>query len=322
MYAVLDLGSNSFHLVIAERRDGKVNIVKTSNSKVQLGDGLNRNGKISREARDRALEAFKEFRREMSGYSIERFCVVGTNTFREAKNAARLMEEANALGFPINVISGLQEAFYIYQGVTAFLPVAEEPRLILDIGGGSTEFVVGMTESPLLLDSLPIGCVTARSLELSEYGEEKITRKSLARLRRQIHEILDERLNQDFYEIDWHECYASSGTAKMLSTVLRENKLSDGAITETALKELEAMAISLGSTAALEKLPGLKANRRNVFTSGLSIMQSIMDHLGLEHVEYSDYALREGVLLGLVRQGENFPLYTLRGDDPNAPRLL
>lgn len=322
MYAVLDLGSNSFHLVIAERRDGKVNIVKTLNNKVQLGEGLSRNGKISKEARDRALDTFKDFRREMSNYTLERFCVVGTNTFREAKNAAKLMEEANALGFPINVISGLQEAFYIYQGVTAFLPPAEEPRLVFDIGGGSTEFVVGLTEAPLLLDSLPIGCVTARSAELSEKGEEKITRKSLAKLRRQIHEILDERLNPEFYDIDWHECYASSGTAKMLSQILRENKLSDGSITETALKKLESMTIDLGSTAALEKIPGLKANRRNVFTSGLSIMQSIMDHLGLEHVEYSDYALREGVLLGLVRQGDNFPLYTLKGEGAHAPRLL
>jgi exopolyphosphatase/guanosine-5'-triphosphate,3'-diphosphate pyrophosphatase len=322
MYAVLDLGSNSFHLVIAERKNGKVNIVKTCNSKVQLGDGLNHTGKISKEARERALEAFKGFRREMSSYSIERFCVVGTNTFREAKNAAKLMEEANALGFPINVISGLQEAFYIYQGVNSFLLPAEEPRLIIDIGGGSTEFAVGMTDVPLLLDSLPIGCVTARSAELSEKGEEKITRKSLAKLRRQIHEILDEGLNQQFYEMDWHECYASSGTAKMLSGVLRENKLSDGTITETALKQLEALAIDLGSTAELEKLPGLKANRRNVFTCGLSIMQSIMDHLGLEHIEYSDYALREGVLLGLVRQGESFPLYTLKGEEAHTPRLL
>lgn len=322
MYAVLDLGSNSFHLVIAERKDGKVHIVKTHNNKVQLGDGLNRGGKITREARDRALQAFKEFRQEMSPYTIERFCVVGTNTFREAKNAARLIEEANALGFPINVISGMQEAFYIYQGVMAFLPPASEPRLVFDIGGGSTEFAIGHSELPLLLDSLPMGCVTARSAELSEQGEEKISRKNLAKIRRRIHEMLDERLNPAFYEMDWHECYASSGTAKMLSQVLRENKLTDGTITETALLELEALAIDLGSIAALDQLPGLKANRRNVFTSGLSIMQSIMDHLGLEQVEYSDYALREGVLLSLIHQGDAFPLYTLRGDHEQSGSLL
>jgi exopolyphosphatase/guanosine-5'-triphosphate,3'-diphosphate pyrophosphatase len=97
----------------------------------------------------------------------------------------------------------------------------------------------------------------------------------------------------------------------MLSTVLRENKLTDGTITQRALLDLENRAIDLGSSFSLSKLDGLKSNRRNVFVSGLAIMQSIMDHLGLDHVEYSDSALREGVLLGLIKQGKDFPLYTL-----------
>ena len=313
MYAVLDLGSNSFHLVIAERRNDKTGILKTLNSKVQLAEGLSQTGKISKEARERALAAFREFREELARYPIERFCVVGTNTFREAKNAAKLMEEANAMGFPINVISGMQEAYYIYQGVQAFLPVSQSPRLVFDIGGGSTEFAVGHGSEPLITDSLSIGCVTYRS-EAADARDEKITRKSLAKIRRKVHEVLDEKLNPDFYELDWEEIYASSGTAKMLSGVLRENKLTDGAITLKALQEMEDRVIRLGSASALSQLAGLKSNRRNVFVSGLAIMQSIMDHLGLDHVDYSDFALREGVLLGLIRQGEDFPLYSLIGN--------
>ena len=320
MYAVLDLGSNSFHLVIAEKRNDKIHIVKTCNSKVQLGDGLSRSGKISKEARERALAAFRDFRKEMADYTIERFCVVGTNTFREAKNAASLMEEANALGFPINVISGLQEAFYIYQGVQTWLPATGEDRLVFDIGGGSTEFAFGAGEHPQLMDSLPLGCVTHQSDDMRDKGEEKITRKLFARLRRRVHDVLDKRLNQDFYEREWQDCYASSGTAKMLSTVLRENKLTDGTITETALRELETLAVELGSSNHLDKLAGLKPNRRNVFTSGLAIMQSIIDHLGIDHVDYSDFALREGVLLAMVKQGDQFPLYLLKGG--SEPGLL
>jgi len=310
MYAVLDLGSNSFHLVIAEKRNDKICILKTRNSKVQLAESLSQTGKISKEARERALEAFRIFREELSSYPIEHFCVVGTNTLREARNAARFMEEANALGFPINVISGLQEAFYIYQGAQAFLPAGGKQRLIFDIGGGSTEFAIGSGIQPLVMDSLPIGCVTYRG-DASEQRDEKITRKTLARLRRCVHEVLDQKLNPEFYELDWEEIYASSGTAKMLSNILRENKLTDGTITQRALLDLENIVIELGSSFELSQLDGLKSNRRNVFVSGLAIMQSIMDHLGLDHVDYSDFALREGVLLGLIKQGKDFPLYTL-----------
>jgi len=320
MYAVLDLGSNSFHLVIAEKRHGKTTILKTMNSKVQLADGLNQTGKISKEARERAFAAFKEFRQELSNHPIELFCVVGTNTFREAKNAARFMEEANALGFPINVISGLQEAYYIYQGVQAFLPPSDKQRLIFDIGGGSTEFAIGNGNEPVMMDSLAIGCVTYRG-ETSDQRDEKITRKTLAKLRRRVHEVLDEKLNPEFYEQDWQEIYVSSGTAKMLSAVLRENKLTDGTITQRALLDLENITVDLGSFFALNQLAGLKANRRNVYISGLAIMQSIMDHLGLDHVEYSDFALREGVLLGLMKQGKDFPLYALTGSQ-QGKRLL
>jgi exopolyphosphatase/guanosine-5'-triphosphate,3'-diphosphate pyrophosphatase len=321
MYAVLDLGSNSFHLVIAEQRNGKTHILKTMNSKVQLAEGLNQTGKISKEARERALLALKEFREELVKYPILYFCVVGTNTFREAKNAAKLLEEANALGFPINVISGVDEAYYIYQGVQAFLPPSDKQRLIFDIGGGSTEFAVGCGTEPLILDSLPIGCVTYQSTDTLGERDEKITRKTLAKIRRKVHEVLDEKLNPDFYELDCEEIYASSGTAKMLSGVLRENKLTDGTITLKALQELEDRAIDLGSSLALSQLAGLKINRRNVFISGLAIMQSIMDHLGLDHVDYSDFALREGVLLGLIQQGRKFSLYTLMDSKPGK-RLL
>lgn len=308
MYAVLDMGSNSFHLVIAEKIDGKMRFAYAGSDKVQLAEDLARSGRISRDARQRALAALEKYRNELSRHPVEYLCVVGTNTLREAKNAPSFIEEANALGFPVNVISGLQEAFYIYQGVQSGLPASDQVRLVFDIGGGSTEFALGRDSQPTVMDSLTIGCVTAR---LSSADDDVISHKSLARMRRSIHEKLDRHLNPDFYELDWTETYASSGTAKMLRAVLKENNLTDGTITLAALQELENIAVDLGSVSALHKLAGLKVSRRGVFASGLAIMQGILDHLGIDHVEYSDFALREGVLLGLVKQGAAFPLYTL-----------
>ena len=311
MYAVLDIGSNSFHMVIAEKRNGKLVILQTMNSKVQLAEGLMQTGKISKNARERAFATLKEFRLALSKYPITYFCAVGTSTLREARNAARFIEEAKAMGFPINVISGMEEAFYIYQGVHNFLPVSDKQRLIFDVGGGSTEFAIGNKATPLFMDSLPIGCVTLRSSNNAEQKDEKITHKTLAKTRRKVHEMLEHKLNSDFYALEWDEVYATSGTAKMLSTVLRENKLTDGVITPKALLTLEDIIVDLGVTSALNQLTGLKANRRSVVVSGLAIMQSIMDHLGMDHVDYSDVALREGVLLGLEKQGKDFPLHSL-----------
>lgn len=313
MYAVLDLGSNSFHMVIAEKSNDRLNLLKTMSNKVQLADGLGQTGKISKNARERAFATLKAFRLELSKYPIEYFCVVGTSALREAKNAKQFIEEAKTLGFCINVISGTEEAFYIYQGVHAFLPSSETPRLIFDIGGGSTEFAIGNKELPLHLNSLPMGCVTLRTAKGDDDKDEKITHKLLAKTRRKAHEMLEHQLHSVFYTHDWHEAYATSGTAKMLSAVLRENKLTDGEITLQALWQLEDKLVSLGTTAALESLPGLKSNRRSVMVSGLAIMQSVLDHLGIDHVDYSDVALREGVLLSLDKQGKDFPLFTLIG---------
>jgi exopolyphosphatase/guanosine-5'-triphosphate,3'-diphosphate pyrophosphatase len=321
VYAVLDLGSNSFHLVVAKQGHGKIEIVHTYSKKVQLAEGLSENGKILKSARERALEALREIRRELSSFSLEHFCVVGTNTFREARNAANFIEQVNALGFPVNVISGLQEAYYVFLGAQAFLPHCSEPRLIFDIGGGSTEFALGTGEISRLASSLPIGCVVNR-LQDSGSDNEKITRKDIAKIRRIVHDILDKKLDSAFYDMEWSECYASSGTAKMLSSVLRETGITDGAITETGLQELETKAINIGKTNLLDKLPGLKPGRRNVFISGLAIMQSIIDHLGIDHVDYSDFSLREGVLLSMVRQGKNFSLYALHGQDGTSLDLF
>jgi exopolyphosphatase/guanosine-5'-triphosphate,3'-diphosphate pyrophosphatase len=314
MYAILDIGSNSFHLVIAEHTndpdgEGRVSLKKTLNRKVQLAEGISASSKLSKAAVGRGLSALKDCQTELLQYPVTRFCVVGTNALRTAKNAGKFIRSANYLGFPINVISGDQEAWYIYKGIQAFLPESGNVRLFIDIGGGSTEFAMGHEHNPILVNSLPLGCVACRD----EQADENITAKSLARIKKMTHDCLDQKLSPGFYDMDFREVYASSGTAKMLGQVLKANGLTNGSITLGALHELEQMVIDLGSVFKLNQLDGLKSSRRNVFTSGLGIMLAIMDHLGIEHIDYCDFALREGVLLSMIEEQGDFPLYTVEG---------
>lgn len=310
MHAVLDLGSNSYHLLIAEEKKGHVKFVKALSYKVRLAEGVNQDGKISRSARERSLKAFQAIRAELDAFDIHQICVVGTSTFREAKNASKIIEDAALSGFVVQVISGIQEAYYIYHGVQTFFHNTKKDTLVFDIGGGSTEFAFGSGALPQMVDSITLGCVTNNFLE----GEnDNITVQNLVKLRLRAHNILEKQLKSGFYTLHWQDCYATSGTAKMLSAILRENKFTDGTITRTALQTLENTVLSFDSPAVLQGLAGLKPNRHQVFASGLANMQAIMDHLSIDKLNYVSFALREGVLLSMVRQGNHFELKSKEG---------
>jgi len=305
MHAVLDLGSNSFHLLVAEEKKGGVKFLKAMSYKVRLAEGVNLDGKISKDARERALKAFQAIREELDNFAIHQICVVGTSTFREAKNAARIIEDAREYGFGVQVISGIQEAYYIYHGVQSFFHGAKKSTLVFDIGGGSTEFAFGSGNRPQLVDSITLGCVTNNFVA----GEDDtFTLQNLVKLRLRAHNILEKQLKSAFYTLDWQECYVTSGTAKMLSAILRENKFTDGTITRSALQTLENTVLSFESPSVLQGLAGLKPNRHKVFASGLANMQAIMDHLEIDKVKYVSFALREGVLLGMIKKGKDFSL--------------
>lgn len=305
MQAVLDLGSNSFHLLVAEEKKGVVKFLKALSYKVRLAEGVNLDGKISKDARARALKAFQAIRDELSHFDIHQICVVGTSTFREAKNAARIIEDAKEAGFSVQVISGIQEAYYIYHGVQTYFHGSKKATLVFDIGGGSTEFAFGSGNRPQRVDSVTLGCVTNNFIA----GEDdSITLQNLVKLRLRAHNILEKQLKSGFYTLDWQECFVTSGTAKMLSAILRENKFTDGTITRAALQTLENTVLSFESPSVLQGLAGLKPNRHKVFASGLANMQAVMDHLSIDKAKYVSFALREGVLLSMIKQGKDFSL--------------
>jgi len=305
MYAVLDLGSNSFHLLIAEEKKRHVKFHRASSYKVRLEEGIGKDKKISKEARARAVSALRAIRIDLASFPVHQLTVVGTSTFREAANASKILDDASELGFKIQVIDGLQEAYYIYKGVQEFLHHPKDAWMVFDIGGGSTEFAVGSDQSPWLLDSITLGCVTNN---YEQAQNERITPVMLTKLRQKAHDIIEKQLKPGFYTADWKRCFVTSGSAKMLKTVLRENNITDGTITRNGLRELETKVTGFSTVNDFHELTGLKANRRGVFASGLANMQATLDHLQIESVSYVEFALREGILFSMIRQGDKFSL--------------
>ncbi len=298
MLAALDLGSNSFHMLIAERVNGSFRVVERFSEKVQLGEGVATTGKVCEIAMSRALICLAHFREAIARHPVTAVAAVGTKTFRTASNIAPLLREAEKLGFNIEIIAGEREAELIYSGVSWNLPEDHETRLVIDIGGGSTEFAIGIDRKPVLLRSLDLGCVSWRDrffasgdIHRDRFKEAMIAAREHIYLRR-----------AELTAVPWERVYASSGTAKMLSAIAREQGYSDGLLTPEVLKKIRDDALAFPKVYQLE-LPGLKVSRQNVLLPGLAIMTAIMKELDIKSIQHSKTALREGLLLELLKGG-------------------
>jgi exopolyphosphatase/guanosine-5'-triphosphate,3'-diphosphate pyrophosphatase len=226
---------------------------------------------------------------------------VGTNTLRVAKNAPQFLREAReVLGFPIEVIAGREEARLIYMGVAHSLPAGNQRRLAVDIGGGSTEFIIGTGLDPLLTESLYMGCV---SFSLKYFPDGRVDKARMKAAELAARQELSGIVNQ-YRSAGWQEAVGSSGTAKALSDLLAQNGFSDGSITRDGLDRLRSLLIKL-EQADLDRLPGLRADRAPVLPGGLAIMIAVFDELGLESMRFSDGALRQGVLYDLLGRVEH-----------------
>lgn len=298
MFAALDLGSNSFHMLIAEKSGDGFRVIERFSEKVQLGEGVATSGKVCEIARARAVVCLADFREAINRYPVTAIAAVGTKTFRTASNIGPLMRDAEQLGFNIEIISGEREAELIYSGVASALPDDNQNRMVIDIGGGSTEFAIGVNRTPLLLRSLDLGCVSWRDrffisgdIERDSFREATIAAREHIYLR-----------HGELTAVAWQQVYASSGTAKMLSTIARDMKFTDGILTIEALKKIRDAALSFPRIHQIE-LPGLKNSRQNVLLPGLAIMLAIMRELQISVIHHSKTALREGLLLELLHGG-------------------
>jgi exopolyphosphatase/guanosine-5'-triphosphate,3'-diphosphate pyrophosphatase len=294
--AVVDMGSNSFRLEIGRVEGDQVFRLDTWRETLRLGAGIDANGNLRPEARRAALACLARFAERLSGLHPSAVRAVATNTLRVARNAAAFLPQAErALGFPIDVITGHEEARLIYLGVAHVLPMSDEPRLVIDIGGGSTEFIIGRGLEPLRLDSLKIGCVgmTQRFFHDGRLSAAAFAAADTA-ARTEV-----EAIARDFHSREWTQAYASSGTALALAEILEQNGFSTGGITRDGLTRLRRRMIAAGDVRRLA-LDALKPERAPVLAGGLAVMAAAMEELDAERINPVGGALRLGVLYDLL----------------------
>jgi exopolyphosphatase / guanosine-5'-triphosphate,3'-diphosphate pyrophosphatase len=300
--AAIDLGSNSFHLLVANYHEEQLQVVAKQGEKVQLAAGLDEDDQLSEDAIQRALDCLARFAPFIADVSPRNLRVVGTNALRNAANSEALIHRAEALlGHEIEIIAGREEARLIYLGAAHALADVHGKRLIVDIGGGSTEFIIGERFEPLALESLHMGCVayTRRFFEDGEITEKRFRQAELAALS----ELAN--IRRPYLERGWSDPVGSSGTIKAVAAVLAAcGDSPDGLIHREGLAKLRRQLIK---TKRLDKvaMEGLKADRARVFPAGVAILCAIFEAFDLAHMRYSDGALREGVLYDLA--GRNTP---------------
>ena len=298
--AAVDLGSNSFHMIIARVLEGHVHVVDRLRNQVQLRAGLGPDGHLNEQARARGiacLERFGERVREIPKGNVR---AVGTKTLRSAKDGGAFLADATrALGHPIEVISGLEEARLIYLGVAHSEADDSDRRLVIDIGGGSTEFIIGKRFRARQRESLSMGCVSASQ---AYFADTLITEGSMRRAEFAAHLELEAIAGQ-YRSIGWRDCIGSSGTIKAVQAVLEANGWSKSGITLKGLRKLRRALIRAGSTDVLI-LEALSRERAPVFPGGVAILLASFEALGITHMHASEGALREGLLyehLGRIR---------------------
>ena len=294
--AAVDLGSNSFRLQLARVVDDHLIFHDSLREVVRLGAGLSDDKTLSDEALNRAIECLNRFGERLRGLPPQAVRAVATNTFRVAKNAPQLLKAAQeALGFPIEIIAGREEARMIFVGVSHSLPKAEHKRLVIDIGGGSTEFIIGEGLEPLEMESLYMGCV---SYSLKYFPDGKITEEAFERA--QIAAATEiQTIAKNFKSKHWQEAVGSSGTARTLGEVLRLNGLTDGAVTLEGLYQLRQLLIGAKEIKKIQ-LHGLSVDRSSVISGGLAIMIAAFEGFSIDKLTVANSALREGVLYELL----------------------
>lgn len=300
LLAAVDLGSNSFRLSVGRvvLLDGSAQIYAIDRLKehVRLAAGLDANNVLDEDAIQRAITSLKRFGERIEGFHPNRVRAVATNTLRIAANAQEvLVRFEEALGFPIEIISGQEEARLIFTGITHELPPSPYRRLMIDIGGGSTEVIIGQEFRPLHMASLFMGCVsyTQRYFPDGRITEERMQQAIMA-ARREV-----ETIARAYKKTGWQEAYGSSGTAKGLIAVLAETGMSKKGITRDGLEKLKAKLVRDGKV-DFDTLPGLKPDRALVLAGGLAIMLAAFLELKIKVMLPGEGALRMGVLYDLL----------------------
>ena len=320
LVAAVDLGSNSFRMLVAQvvktPSGTQLRPIDTLRESVRLAAGLTDSKLLGNDAYQRGISAIHRFGERIRGFDPSRVRAVATNTLRVAKNASNFVRDAEeALGFPIEVIAGVEEARLIYIGAAHEVSAVQGNRLVVDIGGGSTELIIGKGYEPKLMESLYIGCVS-HSLRFFPKGniDAHAFKEAELAARREIQVI-----SGAYLKSGWKQVIGSSGTARALADLIAENNFNchvdegltmgrvngaSGLITRDGLRAMKKHLLKYDHISQVE-LVGLRDDRRAVWPGGLAIMIAVFDELGIESMEVTDAALRVGVLYDLLGRSQH-----------------
>jgi len=294
--AAVDLGSNSFRLEVARVAGDQLYPLDSLKDTVRLAGGLTDDKRLDEATQVRALACLQRFGERLRGLSPEAVRCVGTSALRVAKNAEEFISKAEAaLGHPIEIVAGREEARLIYLGVAHSLPASNDRRLVVDIGGGSTEFIIGQGLKPRERESLHMGCVNFSSRFFPCGAVDKSALKAAEIAAR----VEVERIAGAFSRGNWQQAVGSSGSARALREILEQNGWSACGITAEGLDRLRAQLVRAGHVDALD-LPGLTRDRRPVIAGGFAIMAGLFAELGIERMDVAETAMREGILYDLL----------------------
>lgn len=294
--AAVDLGSNSFHMVIARLDRDRMQIVDRLREPVRLAFGLQSDGTLDAASRERALQCLARFGQRLRDLEAPQVRAVGTNTLRKAANAKDFLRDASeALGHHIEIIAGREEARLIYLGVSHGVAGAPARRLVVDIGGGSTEAIIGDSFDAVNVHSMYMGCV---SYTKKFFADGKLSRKRLNAAKLAVR-LEMQPIDKKLREQGWERAIGASGTIRSIADIIHEAGWGRGTISASGLARIERVMLQAGRMDRLE-LPGLEPDRRPVFPGGFAILSALFECLDVDEMWVSPTALREGLLYQMV----------------------
>ncbi len=297
-YAAIDLGSNSFHMAVARPEGRAIRLIDSLRTPVRLGAGLDSKKRITTKTEKLALDTLRQFAERVREIPRANIRVVGTNTLRRARNSSKFADKAyDILGKRIEIISGREEARLIFESVAYTQPDHNVGRLVMDIGGGSTELITGTGTTPVLMESVNMGCV---SFTKRWFSEGKLTSEKFRKATLEAQQEL-QPVALSFTQAGWDTVFGCSGTIKATARILHELDLesSDGEISWSSLKSLQKLMIKAGDIEKL-KLESISKDRAQVIAGGICILMGIMKILGVKHMSVSQVALREGLIFEMI----------------------
>lgn len=300
--AAIDLGSNSFHMKIARvESSGRLRTVDRMREMVQLASGLDEHNTLTEETIDRALGCLQRFGQRLTEIPAGNVRAVGTNTLRKARNSTEFLRQAEAvLDHQVDIISGYEEARLVYLGVAHSIQTDAQKRLVIDIGGGSTELIVGAGFKPQQKQSLYMGCV---NMSRKFFADGRITKKRMRAAELfALREL--ESLRTNYSGAGWEEAIGSSGTIRAISNIVRQQGWHDHMITAEALDKLSTLLIELGDTNKI-RMDGVEPLRASVLPGGVAILMAAFSSLAIKEMITSDGALREGLLYDMLGRISN-----------------